>query len=57
MAFTNGKLSNVVQVSAGTTSSIATVAGGKKIYVRSIAAFDVTGAGSTAHVYVVHNAV
>jgi len=55
MALERGKLSNVVVVSAGTTSDIITVASSKKVYVKSIAAYDVTGAGSTAHVYVVPN--
>ncbi len=55
MAFTNGKLSDIVVVSAGSTSDIITVAGNKKVYVRSIAAYDVAGAGSTAHVYVIPN--
>ncbi len=55
MAFTNGKLSDIVVVSGGSTSDIITVAGNKKVYVRSIAAYDVAGAGSTAHVYVIPN--
>ena len=55
MALERGKLSNIVQVSAGSTVGIITVAASKKVYVKSIAAFDVTGAGSTAHVYVIPN--
>ena len=55
MALERGKLSDIVVVSAGTTSDIITVASSKKVYVKSIAAFDVTGAGSTAHVYVIPN--
>jgi hypothetical protein len=55
MAFSNEKLSDIVQVSTGNTVAMITVANSKKVYVRSIAAFDVTGAGSTANVYVVPN--
>ena len=56
MAFTNGKLSDIVVVSAGSTAGIVTVASGKKVYVRSIAAFDVGATGvATAHVYVIPN--
>lgn len=55
MALERGKLSNIVQVSAGSTVGIITVAASKKVYVKSIAAFDVTGAASTAHVYVIPN--
>ena len=55
MAFTNGKLSDIVVVSAGSTAGIITVTSSKKVYVRSIAAYDVAGAGSTAHVYVIPN--
>ena len=54
MAFTNGKLSDIVTVSAGSTAGIVTVASNKKVYVRSIAAFDVGATGvATAHVYVI----
>ena len=56
MAFTNGKLSDSVVVSAGSTSDIVTVASNKKVYVRSIAAYDVGATGiATAHVYVIPN--
>ena len=55
MAFTNGKLSDIVVVSAGSTAGIVTVASSKKVYVRSIAAYDVAGVGATAHVYVIPN--
>jgi len=55
MAFSNGSLGGIVQVSTGSTVGLITVADSKKVYVRSIAAFDVTGAGSTANVYVVPN--
>lgn len=53
MALERGKLGNVVVVSAGSTVGIITVADSKKVYVRSIAAYDVAGAGSTAHIYIV----
>ena len=55
MALERGKLSDIVKVSAGDTVGIITVASSKKVYVKSIAAFDVTGAGSTAHVYIIPN--
>ena len=57
MALTRGRLSNVTQVSAGSTSAIVTVANNKKVYVKSIAIHDAALAGSacTAHVYVVPN--
>jgi hypothetical protein len=55
MALERGKLSDVVTVSAGTTVGIITVASSKKVYVKSIVAYDVTGAGSTAHVYIIPN--
>ena len=55
MALERGKLTNVIAVAAGNTTDIITVSSNKKVYVKSIAAFDVTGAGSTAHVYVVPN--
>tara|TARA_Y100000361_G_C11145620_1_gene337863 strand:- start:1172 stop:1510 length:339 start_codon:yes stop_codon:yes gene_type:complete len=55
MALERGKLSDIVKVSAGSTVGIITVASSKKVYVKSIAAFDVTGAGSTAHVYIIPN--
>ena len=41
----------------GATVGVITVAASKKVYVKSIAAFDVTGAGSTAHVYVIPGSV
>ena len=55
MALTRGRLSNVTQVSAGTTSAIVTVADNKKVYVKSIAIHDaaLAGVACTAHVYVV----
>ena len=56
MAFTNGKLSDIVVVSAGSTAGIITVTNSKKVYVRSIAAYDVGATGvATAHVYVIPN--
>ena len=57
MALTRGRLSNVTQVSAGSTSAIVTVANNKKIYVKSIAIHDaaLAGVACTAHVYVVPN--
>ena len=56
MAFTNGKLSDIVVVSAGSTAGIITVTSNKKVYVRSIAAYDVGATGvATAHVYVIPN--
>ena len=48
MAFTNEKLSNVVQVTSGNTSTIATVSSSKKVYIRSIMAYDVDGSAATA---------
>ena len=53
MAFTNEKLSNVVQVTSGNTSTIATVSSSKKVYIRSIMAYDVNGSAATAYIYVV----
>ena len=54
MALERGKLSNVVQVAAGTTVGIITVASSKKVYVKSIIAH-APGGGSigtaTAQVY------
>jgi len=56
MALERGKLSNVVQVAAGTTVGIITCASSKKVYVKSIAAYDVGATGiATAHVYVIPN--
>ena len=58
MAFTNGKLSDIVVVSAGSTTGIATVVSNKKIYVRSILCH-APGAGvaasATAQVYILPN--
>lgn len=55
MTLERGKLNDIVVVSTGTTVGIITVTNSKKVYVKSIAAYDVAGAGSTAHVYVVPN--
>ena len=56
MALERGKLSNIVVVSAGSTAGIITVADSKKVYVKSISAFDVGATGvATAHVYVIPN--
>ena len=57
MALTRGRLSNVTQVSAGSTSAIVTVANNKKVYVKSIAIHDsaLAGVACTAYVYVVPN--
>ena len=52
MAFSNGKLSNVITINPGSTVGIITVASSKKVYIRSIAACDVIGAGATAQVFV-----
>jgi hypothetical protein len=56
MALERGKLSDIVAVSAGSTVGIITVADSKKVYVKSISAFDVGATGvATAHVYVIPN--
>ena len=55
MAFTNEKLSNVVQVTSGNTSTLASVSSSKKVYIRSIMAYDVNGSAATAYIYVVPN--
>ena len=51
MALERGKLTNVVQVSAGTTVGIITVNSSKKVYVKSIICHGPTGAGSSAQIY------
>ena len=53
MALERGKLSNVVQVAAGTTVGIVTVASSKKVYIKSIIAHaaGVGVATATAQVY------
>ena len=55
MAFTNEKLSDVVQFTSGGLNSIVTVSSSKKVYIRSIMAYDVNGQAATAYVYVVPN--
>tara|TARA_B100000035_G_scaffold236457_1_gene204732 strand:+ start:221 stop:559 length:339 start_codon:yes stop_codon:yes gene_type:complete len=55
MALERGKLSDVVQVSAGTTVGIITVSSSKKVYVKSIMAHAGTAVTSSAQVYVVPN--
>ena len=57
MALERGKLSNVVQVSAGTTVGIITCASSKKVYIKSIVCH-AAGTGintATAQVYFVPN--
>ena len=58
MAFTNGKLSDIVVVSAATTAGIVTVASSKKVYVKSIfchAPGVGAAASATAQVYIIPN--
>lgn len=57
MALTRGRLTNsVVNVSAGTTVGIVTVANNKKVYVKSIIAHNTTSSTSiSAQVYYVPN--
>tara|TARA_R100000406_G_scaffold2512_1_gene2109 strand:- start:1564 stop:1902 length:339 start_codon:yes stop_codon:yes gene_type:complete len=55
MAFSNVKLSDVVVVSAGSTTDIITVASSKKVYIRSIMVHAGTAVTTTAQVYVVPN--
>jgi|TARA_B100000035_G_scaffold94386_1_gene79904 hypothetical protein len=56
MELERGKLSNVVQVTAGNTSAIVTVSNNKKIYVKSIIAHGVNvQVTPTAQVYYVPN--
>ena len=57
MALERGKLSDVVQVSAGTTQAMITVASSKKVYIKSILCH-AAGTGintATAQVYFVPN--
>ena len=57
MALERGKLSNVVQVAAGTTVGIITCASSKKVYIKSIICHQ-SGGGittATAQVYFVPN--
>lgn len=57
MALERGKLTNVVQVAAGATVGIVTVASSKKVYVKSIICHQTGGAITTAtgQVYFVPN--
>ena len=55
MALERGKLSNVVQVAAGTTASIITCASSKKVYIRSVICHQPTTDAATAQVYFVPN--
>ena len=57
MALERGKLSNVVQVAAGTTVGIITCASSKKVYIKSIICHQAGGTISTgtAQVYFVPN--
>ena len=58
MAFTTGKLSDIVVVSAGSTSDIVTVASNKKVYVKSILCHAPgvgAAASATAQVYIIPN--
>ena len=56
MALERGRLSTVVQVSAGSTVGLVTVASNKKVYVKSIIAHGVgVGTQPTAQVYYVPN--
>ena len=51
MALERGKLTDVVQVAAGTTQSMITVASNKKVYVKSIICHGPTAVNATAQVY------
>ena len=61
MALTRGRLSNVTNIGAGTTTAVVTVANNKKVYVKSIAIHDgsvglsTVAVACTAQVYVVPN--
>ena len=55
MALERGKLSDVVQVAAGTTVSIITCASSKKVYIRSVICHQPTTDAATAQVYFVPN--
>ena len=55
MALERGKLSNVVQVAAGTTVGIITCASSKKVYIKSIMCHAGTAVTSSAQVYFVPN--
>mgnify|MGYP001403416955 CR=1 FL=1 len=55
MALERGKLSEVVQVSAGSTQAMITVASSKKVYIKSIICHQPTTVNSTAQIYFVPN--
>ena len=56
MALSRAQLSDVTVVSAGSTQAIATVAGGNKVFVKSIMAHNTSGVTTTtAQVYIVPN--
>ena len=55
MALERGKLTNIVQVAAGTTVGIITVASSKKVYVKSIICHQPSITNTTAQVYFVPN--
>ena len=59
MALANGRLTdNVVNISAGSTSDVLTVASDKNVYVKSIIAHNVsTATTARGHVYYVPNGV
>ena len=52
MALERGKLSNIVVVAAGSTAGIVTVASSKKVYVKSIAAYDVGATGGNINFFI-----
>lgn len=55
MALERGKLSEVVQVSAGSTQAMITVASSKKVYIKSIICHQPTTTNATAQIYFVPN--
>ena len=55
MALERGKLTNVTQVAAGSTSSIIAVSSSKKVYVKSIIAHAGTASSCAVQVYFVPN--
>ena len=59
MALTRGRLSNVTAIAGAANANVVTVANNKKVYVKSIAIHDgsgaATGTACTAYVYVVPN--
>ena len=55
MALERGKLTDIVQVAAGSTSAIITVASSKKVYVKSIICHSPTSNAATEQVYFIPN--